>query len=213
MFEAWLWPRNPECWDFEGLEAWRWDFERSWQDNLLPVELVLDREESGRVGLRSRGRLQLQDLLEGSCSLTHVDVLLEWRGAGVVRQLATDAGLLASQLRVRLQTMQEQPVGERRRQEQGAHVVGWLERERSGAVRSGHRRDDDRGQSGHEFPCGGVLATGALDREVLVAGRKRDGWFPPFQRDSTTSWLRMPVDDSAVFTLGCVFIFRYLFLP
>ena len=106
-------------------EAWRWDFERSWQDNLLPVKLVLHREESGRVGLRSRGRLQLQDLLEGSCSLTHVDVLLEWRGAGVVRQLATDAGLLASRLRVRLQTMQEQPVGERRRQEQGAHVVGW----------------------------------------------------------------------------------------
>ena len=113
-------------------EAWRWDFERSWQDNLLPVKLVLHREESGRVGLRSRGRLQLQDLLEGSCSLTHVDVLLEWRGAGVVRQLATDAGLLASRLRVRLQTMQEQPVGERRRQEQGeAHVVGWLDREKS----------------------------------------------------------------------------------
>ena len=134
-------------------EAWRWDFERSWQDNLLPVKLVLHREESGRVGLRSRGRLRLQDLLEGSCSLTHVDVLLEWRGAGVVRQLATDAGLLASRLRVRLQTMQEQPVGERRRQEQGeAHdVVGWLvgaRRERRGAL-SVRERDDDRGQSGH----------------------------------------------------------------
>ena len=146
----------PECWDFEGLEAGRWDFERSWQDNLLPVKLMLHREESGRVGLRSRGRLQLQDLLEGSCSLTHVDVLLEWRGAGVVRQLATDAGLLASRLRVRLQTMQEQPVGERRRQEQGeAHgwPAGCWSAKGPRCPGSVFLRDDDRGQSGHQNFC------------------------------------------------------------